>query len=1215
MEDYSTSSISNTISKDSVDEEMSLFRASMEDAASRLADGIKPEVISNEKIQKGDEILETYQVTSDAIHGGMGSVWRVHHNSWDVDLAMKRPQPKSFAEGSERRKAEFVAECENWINLGLHPNIVSCYYVRDISGVPSIFSEWMDSGSLKDCIRDGSIYEGARPEVEERMLDIAIQFANGLHYAHEAGLLHQDVKPGNLLLNKEWEAKVADFGLAQAHARLMQVKAESDVLSWKDETIISSGYTPAYCSPEQENGERISRSTDIYSWAVSVLELFLGERPWKRGAEVAQKFDSYLGKSRIPLPQALINILRHCLKQNPKERPQSFMSVKAELKKIYKDRMGLEFARPELDKAISTADSLNNRALSYLDLGRPGEAEKCWQEALKQNGGHAESVYNRALMQWRSCKISDIDVLTSLETCMRDLNCARLLAKIELERGNPEGVSDGAEQSDTLMAVGLPALDELTEKTGHYVYQDFLVAPDGSMMFGQQQIDEKNMEEEYEQWNLDLFLPPGCMKNHITYLNSAGDRSHTVINWATETLCNLSRSDKGDYELRIDELQTGRYINSISVAEAFHPVFFSKDGTYLFTREKAVLDIRNGKVINELQDIPLLLSPDGRIFAARYDRSEQSHTPIVIYNTDTMEPLKIMKGSGFLEGLLYSGTREYRTEIAFSPDGTHLYTGDEKFIRALNTETGEETIITNNLDGFPFRFAVSSDGTLIAATQQRGIVILEINSGRHLRTIPIDKPSAVAFFGDRICTSIIKNGATQECCFTSVNTPAFGYRADWALSRIKTTKQQMETERIFASGLAKAQNTYEKGEYQKALSMLDSIRQLEGMANDPRALSLNRAIGVNGTRISLESIDIARELSFGKLKCSRIAFSDDGSRILCHCDSKAFVIETESGNILSSFSNREPSHRVIECNDFAIDHSGKNVMFGGNHLYNAENGEIRNTLKGMGESFYAACFTPDDRLVAVACKDETLRIYRTSDGELEGEIVIGPIPVYDLALMPDGDILLANAHEDREIEMISISRKKIVNLMETPDFYGKTYMESGNKFPVIKTVPSNVQILFRRINVSPDGKTILLEGDDFRCLTMDYDTHRLKDSAADSPVIRRAVYTGWGSQVLRVEGELQVLHAGSINHGWWRVRDTKLSVAPSLKDKAELVLRNDRNGLNDVAVSPNGRYVGIVLDDGVLLFYETNWKYEIKPAKKKMMGRLFHVFSGSKEKP
>ena len=172
--ELSSNSLSNEISKGSVNEAWSMRRATMEDALSRSASGRRPDAISNEEIHNGDPILNTYKVTSEAIHGGMGSVWRGHHNGWDVDLAMKRPQPRYFAEGSDDSKEEFIAECENWINLGLHPGIVSCYYVRDISGVPSIFSEWMDGGSLRDRIRDGSLYEGLEQEVQERILSIAI---------------------------------------------------------------------------------------------------------------------------------------------------------------------------------------------------------------------------------------------------------------------------------------------------------------------------------------------------------------------------------------------------------------------------------------------------------------------------------------------------------------------------------------------------------------------------------------------------------------------------------------------------------------------------------------------------------------------------------------------------------------------------------------------------------------------------------------------------------------------------------------------------------------------------------------------------------------------------------------------------------------------------------------------------------------------------------
>lgn len=94
-----------------------------------------------------------------------GSVWKVHHRNWNADLAMKRPHPRFFSESSDKTKKQFVEECDNWINLGLHPNIVSCYYVREIGGVPTIFSEWMENGSLRDRMKDGTLYEGSEEEI------------------------------------------------------------------------------------------------------------------------------------------------------------------------------------------------------------------------------------------------------------------------------------------------------------------------------------------------------------------------------------------------------------------------------------------------------------------------------------------------------------------------------------------------------------------------------------------------------------------------------------------------------------------------------------------------------------------------------------------------------------------------------------------------------------------------------------------------------------------------------------------------------------------------------------------------------------------------------------------------------------------------------------------------------------------------------------------
>ena len=99
-----TGSISNSLSKGSLYESESICNAYRDDAMSRLADGLRPEVISNEQIHKGDVILETYTVRDNAIDGGMGSVWRVHHGSWNTDLAMKRPQPRFFSDRITRNR-------------------------------------------------------------------------------------------------------------------------------------------------------------------------------------------------------------------------------------------------------------------------------------------------------------------------------------------------------------------------------------------------------------------------------------------------------------------------------------------------------------------------------------------------------------------------------------------------------------------------------------------------------------------------------------------------------------------------------------------------------------------------------------------------------------------------------------------------------------------------------------------------------------------------------------------------------------------------------------------------------------------------------------------------------------------------------------------------------------------------------------------------------
>ena len=162
----------------------------------------------------GETIANLYEVSGVLGEGGMGTVYKVRHLGWDLDLAVKCPKPSLLARAGGAEN--FEREAETWVQLGLHPHTVSCYYVRRLGGIPRVFAEFVAGGSLTDWIKDGRLYQGTPEEAIRRMLDVAIQFAWGLDYAHEQGLIHQDVKPGNVMVTTDGLVKVTDFGLSRA---------------------------------------------------------------------------------------------------------------------------------------------------------------------------------------------------------------------------------------------------------------------------------------------------------------------------------------------------------------------------------------------------------------------------------------------------------------------------------------------------------------------------------------------------------------------------------------------------------------------------------------------------------------------------------------------------------------------------------------------------------------------------------------------------------------------------------------------------------------------------------------------------------------------------------------------------------------------------------------------------------------------------------------
>ncbi|MFF7633157.1 protein kinase [Kitasatospora sp. NPDC008050] len=406
--------------------------------------------------QIGDVIDDRYEVTGVHEAGGMGLVHRVRHLLWGSDLAVKSPRPELLR--SAREREQFTAEAETWVSLGLHPHVCGCHYVREIDGIPRVFAEYVDGGSLREHIRDRRLYRGTPQEVRARILDVAIQLAWGLQHAHDQGLVHQDVKPANVLLDRDGTAKITDFGLARARPVTPDPVSGSGGPGGADGPtgpgepgvslpVLSGGMTPVYASPEQFAGDRLSRRTDVYSFAVSVLEMFTGGVTWYVGPVAGAALELYRTGPRsedLPaMPAGLADLLQRCLDHDPARRPHSTAEVAAELALVYERVTGERYPRPTPVAADLRADELNNRALSLLDLQRFADAEQAFAAALEADPRHLSATYNRGLFRWRRGEITDEDLVTDLDALRAGTGdpwqARYLLSQVHLERGDLDG--------------------------------------------------------------------------------------------------------------------------------------------------------------------------------------------------------------------------------------------------------------------------------------------------------------------------------------------------------------------------------------------------------------------------------------------------------------------------------------------------------------------------------------------------------------------------------------------------------------------------------------------------------------------------------------------------------------------------------------------------------------------------------------------------------
>jgi eukaryotic-like serine/threonine-protein kinase len=193
--------------------------------------------------------------------GGMGEIFRATDTTLGRAVAIKVLDDRYARDANVR--ARFTREALAAARLSGNPNIVTIYDVGEHDERPFIVMEYLAGGSLEETLRG----RGAVPPGQA--LEWLEQAASALDAAHREGVVHRDVKPANLLLDRNGRVHVADFGIASA--------AGMDSLT-QTGTVLG---TASYLSPEQAQGERTTAASDLYSLAVVAFELFTGHRPFE----------------------------------------------------------------------------------------------------------------------------------------------------------------------------------------------------------------------------------------------------------------------------------------------------------------------------------------------------------------------------------------------------------------------------------------------------------------------------------------------------------------------------------------------------------------------------------------------------------------------------------------------------------------------------------------------------------------------------------------------------------------------------------------------------------------------------------------------------------------------------------------------------------------------------------------------------------------------
>jgi eukaryotic-like serine/threonine-protein kinase len=269
----------------------------------------------------GQEISH-YSVTEKLGEGGMGVVYRARDLTLHRDVALKFLATKALADPKARERVLQEARTISALN---HPNICTIYEVGEADGRPYLAMEYIEGQTLSHDVLLG----GLNPETVVRY---GIQLADALAHAHERGIVHRDLKSGNVIVTPSGRVKVLDFGLSRRPEQAVSEDTTQFDQSWDEQHSITG--TLPYIAPELLRGHEADARSDVWALGVMLYEMAAGRRPFQ-GATPYELSAAILREVppaiQPPLPPVLQSVIDKCLSKDPTQRYHSGGEVRAAL--------------------------------------------------------------------------------------------------------------------------------------------------------------------------------------------------------------------------------------------------------------------------------------------------------------------------------------------------------------------------------------------------------------------------------------------------------------------------------------------------------------------------------------------------------------------------------------------------------------------------------------------------------------------------------------------------------------------------------------------------------------------------------------------------------------------------------------------------------------------------------------------------------------------